>query len=196
MANNFTSTIGGVSTSVDLDKAYENLLSSSTALLDLISAFGFVLGLYMIFRGIAMYRAFGQHVTQTSRPGELAGPAMYILVGSLLLYLDTTIEGALITSFGTPDLLKLEGSQSASGVDWDKVLTLVNAYAQVIGYVSVVRGLFLISKSGDPGVQPGVVSKGIVHFIAGILLINIGGTFDILKQTFGLTVEGITVVSR
>ena len=146
----------------------------------------------MLLRGIFMYRAFGQHITQMSRGGELAGPAVYIIVGAFMLYLPTTIDAALTTTFGDSIQRELSVNYNGSntgGIDWEKVLNLVNLYARLVGYVAFVRGMYLVSKAGDPGVQPGTISRGIVHFVAGVLLINIGGTYDVLKQTFGLSVS-------
>jgi intracellular multiplication protein IcmC len=194
MSNTISGSAGGISGSINLTQAYENLIVTSNSLELLIIATAYTMGFFMMFRGIAMYRAFGQHITQMSRNGELAGPVVYIFVGAMLIYLPSIIDVALQTSFaqGTDELTALKASafnQTNNGVDWGKVAILVNRYAQIIGLVAFVRGLYLVSKSGDPGVQPGTITRGIVHFVAGVLLINIGATYEILAYTFGFNLD-------
>lgn len=196
MANTFETTIGGVSTTIDLDSAYTNLMGASKSFEDLTVAIAFIMGLVMIVRGLGMYRAFGQHITQMSRHGELAGPAVYIVVGAFLLYLPTMIDATLQTTFAVDrtDLTQLQYTgTTTSTIDWDKVLELVTAYARLVGLIAFVRGLNLVSKAGDPGVQPGTITRGLVHFVAGVLLINIGATYAVLSYTFGMTVAGVSV---
>lgn len=187
--------IGGVTTEVDLDAAYVNLMDASTAFSNLTVAVGYVMGVVMIFRGIAMYRAFGQHITQMSRNGELAGPAVYIIVGALLMYLPSVIDASLMTTFNVErsEISKLTFSGTTSGtVNWSQVVDLINSYSKLIGLIAFVRGLQLISKAGDPGVQPGTISRGLVHFVAGVLLINIGATYSVLSVTFGFSIDGLS----
>ena len=187
--------IGGVTTEVDLDAAYANLMDASTAFSNLTVAVGYLMGVIMIFRGIAMYRAFGQHITQMSRNGELAGPGVYIIVGALLVYLPSVIDASLITAFNVDrtELSELTYSGTSTGtVDWSQVVDLINSYAKLIGLIAFVRGLHLISKAGDPGVQPGTISRGLVHFVAGVLLINIGATYSVLSVTFGFSIDGLS----
>ena len=43
---------------------------------------------------------------------------------------------------------------------------------QFIGFLAFLRGWFIIAHSGQPGVQPGSISKGIIHIVGGILAIN------------------------
>lgn len=191
---NASFSLGGVTTEVDLDAAYTNLMEASSAFMNLTVAVGFVMGVIMMFRGIAMYRAFGQHITQMSRNGELAGPAVYIVVGACLIYLPSVIDASLMTAFNVTrtDISELTYTGASSGtVNWTQVVELINSYAKLIGLIAFVRGLYLISKSGDPGVQPGTISRGLVHFVAGVLLINIGATYQVIAVTFGLSVDGL-----
>ena len=185
----FQTTIAGTSTSIDLDAAYERLTEAYDSFELLVRAVAFLMGIVMIFRGIAMYRAFGQHVNQMTRNGELAGPAVYLVVGTLLLNFPVIIDASLQTTFGTTDLVGLKYTGESDVIKWNNVLQLVTLYARLIGLIAFVRGLYLISKAGDPGVQPGTISKGLVHFVAGVLLVNIGMTFEAVKYTFGLTVS-------
>jgi hypothetical protein len=54
--------------------------------------------------------------------------------------------------------------------------------------ISFFRGLILLSKSGEPGVQPGSITRGIIHVVAGVMIYNIKGTVDALQYTFGISV--------
>jgi len=59
---------------------------------------------------------------------------------------------------------------------------------QVIGVIAVIRGLLFLSKAGNQG-QPGMAGRGITHLIAGILAINIYGTWQVLENSLGFAVQ-------
>ncbi len=149
-----------------------------------------VSGIALMFRGFGMLKAFGMPLTQATRPGEVAGPLVYITVGAIMVYMPTTTEiisasilggdAASIFSAASPDL---GGPGNASdtllgyapvGVSqqWADLADTIVYFIEFIGFIAFVRGWFIISHAGQPGVQPGSITKGIVHLIGGIIAIN------------------------
>ena len=43
----------------------------------------------------------------------------------------------------------------------------------------------IISKTTSEGSQPGTVSKGFTHMVAGLMAVNIEDTIDLIRGTFG-----------
>lgn len=182
---------------ISYDEILTNLEKIIPAFVNLILAVSFLGGLYFIIRGIMMLKAFGMPLTQMSRPGELGGPLAYIVVGAIMIYIPTTIDTVHWTIFGTGDSYvsgagtagqTVLGYGEGGGVEsrWEDLKTILFKFINFIGLISFVRGWFIIAKSGQPGVQPGTISKGTIHVIAGIIAINAQGFVDVLRTTFGM----------
>lgn len=183
--------LGGNYYSFNPDQAYQNLLSTAIDLEVFMMIASYLAGIVMIIRGIALYKIFGQNINQATRPGEVAGPFVYIVVGTLLLYFPSIFEICLYTIFGTSEVSELEATASTGGYsvyEWERIYTIITRYCRLVGVISFFRGLLLLSRSGEPGVQPGSITRGIIHIVAGVMIYNIKGTVDAFQYTFGITV--------
>lgn len=183
--------IGGNYYYFNPDQAYNNLISTAIDLELFMMIASYIAGTVMIIRGIALYKVFGQNINQATRPGEVAGPFVYIVVGTLLLYFPTIFEICLYTIFGTANVGELEATASTGGYsvyEWDRIYSIITRYCRLVGVISFFRGLILLSRSGEPGVQPGSITRGIIHIVSGVMIYNIRGTVDALQYTFGITV--------
>lgn len=182
---------GGNNYSINPEQAYTNLINTAIDLELFMMIASYIAGIVMIIRGIALYKAFGQNVNQATRPGEVAGPFVYIVVGTMLLYFPTIFSISLYTIFGTTSVENLDATTATGGYsvyEWDRIYTVITRYCRLVGVISFFRGLLLLSRSGEPGVQPGSITRGIVHIVAGVMIYNIKGTVDALQYTFGITV--------
>jgi intracellular multiplication protein IcmC len=185
----------------DVQDILKNMRGLLHPFLLLILGVSFTGGVWMIFRGLGMFKVFGQAQTQMSRPGELGGPLLYMLVGTILIYLPSTSSIVGQTIFGSDQVDIFEGgtlylarggyastrilSYAAVGVEsqWADLTDTIILYIQFIGFLAFVRGWFIISHAGQPGTQPGVISKGIVHLIGGICAVNFIPLVEILHNT-------------
>lgn len=186
-----TQSFGGNNYSINPDQAYTNLINTAIDLELFMMIASYIAGIIMIIRGIALYKAFGQNVNQATRPGEVAGPFVYIVIGTMLLYFPTIFQISLYTIFGTTSVETLDATTSTGGYsvyEWDRIYTIITRYCRLVGVISFFRGLLLISRAGEPGVQPGSITRGIIHVVAGVMIYNIKGTVDALQYTFGITV--------
>jgi hypothetical protein len=185
-----TFTVAGNSYTINQSLGYINLLTTAYHLEMLVMVMSYIAGIVMIIRGFALYKAFGQNINQATRPGEVAGPAVYIIIGVFLFYFPSIFKVGLYTLYGTTTPTDLVYKGSDTSRNWNNLYTLINRYCRLIGVISFFRGLLLISRAGEQGTQPGSITKGMIHLVAGIMIYNIGGTILVFQYTFGITKVG------
>jgi len=193
----------GAQAMVDIQDMLSNLRSLLNPMLNLILVISFVLGILMVLRGLLMMRAFSMPLTQAARPGEIAGTLVYLFVGSILIYIPTASDAVSATFFGNSGVGLFSNSESgfqqnakniasaqimgyapiALEDQWADLLDTVVLYVQFIGFIAFVRGWLLVAQSGQPGVQPGSITRGIVHVVGGILAINFLPLVDAIQTT-------------
>lgn len=179
----------------DITIALKNLTSAYNSLVLLVVAISYVTGISLVVRGLMMYRIFANQTFGSAQRGEMAGPLVFIIVGTILIYFPSTLNTSVSTLFGSMDAdiisagaSEMIGYQSLSKVEhWQEIADVVIKYVKFIGLIAFVRGWIILSKMGHSGSQPGSVGKGTIHIIGGILLINIVDTFNMLATTFGYT---------
>ena len=189
---------------VDLTTALKNVRQLVIPLTQLMLAFSFVAGIALIWRAIGMMKKFGQMNTMQSQPGEIAGPMVYLVVGAVLIWIPTTADIMTQSIFGNSDQDLFSGttfdytnlgsgselltyiSGSTLQAQWSSIADTLVLYIQFIGLIAFIRGWIIVSKSGQPGVQPGSITKGIVHIIGGVIAINFVQFIYLLKETLGM----------
>jgi intracellular multiplication protein IcmC len=173
---------------IDLGVMLTNLKATFGSLERLIGAFSYVAGVVFIARGMFLLKTAGDHPGQGQK-GELIGPIVSLGVGAVLLYLPTSINMGLNTIFASTELGTASElfSYTSRGdvVNWQEMTNVLVSYMKLLGLIAFVRGWIMISKVGHGQGQPGNLSKGVIHIISGILLINIIDTLKILGTTFG-----------
>jgi intracellular multiplication protein IcmC len=174
-----------------LDTALTNLSNAFGDLQHLIIAIAYITGLYLIVRGIMMYKVFGSQTMASAQRGEFAGPLVHIVIGAILLYIPSTLNTSLTTIFGDTTIGQasdLIGYKSFAATEkWQELSDVIVQYMYLVGLIAFIRGWVILSKMGHSGSQPGSIGKGLIHVIGGILLINVVDTFNLLASTFGYT---------
>lgn len=92
---------GGALGNIDLHAILYNLQQLLVPITQLILAISFLSGVALTFRGAAMLHTFGQLQNQMSKPHGITGPFVYIIIGSVLMYLPTTTTIFSNTIFGS-----------------------------------------------------------------------------------------------
>lgn len=178
---------------VDLGTALENLTFAFESLVNLVAAISYLMGVYFVFRGVGMYKIFATQSFASAQKGEVAGPLVFMIVGAVLIYFPSTLDTTMqsLFGYGTKEMAPAEDmigySIASGGEHWKEISTVLVKYMKLIGFIAFLRGWTILSKMGHSGAQPGSVGKGIVHVIAGVLLINIVDTVTLLAETFGFT---------
>lgn len=187
----------------DISQILFNLRSIIVPLTTMVLMISFVAGIFFIFRALGLMKKFGINATMAggqTETGQLSVPLVYLCIGTALIYLPTTSDTLMNSVFGMTESIFSNGSvnyqalgQGSSilgysagvGIDqyWADLANTLFLYLQFLGFLSFVRGLFILSKVGAHGGQPGTFSKGVTHIIGGIGLVNIYGLISVVQNT-------------
>jgi len=161
----------------------ENLFTQIPALMQLVTAVAYVMGMYFIFYGIGLLKQYGESRTMMSHQHTLKGPIIFIVIGTALLYLPSSVQIGLTTFWSTPNPYGYLDQNS----QWTSFIQACFTIIQLVGTIAFIRGLVIFTQlGGHGGHHPGAFAKGLTHVIGGILCINIYQFVQVIIQTFGL----------
>lgn len=161
---------------------FANFSESSIALMSIVVAAAFFIGLLVTFKGILSLKEYADGGGRT----QLKTPLLVLLTGVLLIALPGTINVATETlalgqNTGTHVLAETSSSAPAG---MDSALRGILLFVKLIGHIAVVRGV-LILKRGAEGQQESF-GRGVTHILGGAAAININATVSILASVFGM----------
>lgn len=162
-------------------------------LMSLIFAFGYLAGLILAVVGIG-------RIIKTAQDGP-RGPAgmgtiMTFVIAGVLFSL-SSIMGAFSTSMfdsSTVATFAVLGTDVGDQVVEDHVLAMVSTvlvFMTIIGYISFMRGFFIIKDVAEGGGQASLMA-GVTHIFGGALAVNLGPLLNAVQSTLGLDTIGIT----
>jgi intracellular multiplication protein IcmC len=161
----------------------QNLADNCEPLIRLAVASAYLMGLGCIVSAMYKLRAYGEVRTMMPSNAQMAGPALKFMVGILLLFLPTVINIS-VYSLWHDHILEYPG-----GSDWSaSIEAAIFTVIKLFGVIAVVRGLVLMARSSSQGAQPGILTKGLVHLVGGIMAINIWGTLIAIGATLGIKI--------
>jgi intracellular multiplication protein IcmC len=184
----------------DIQTILNNVSRIIVPLTGVVLLFSYIGGVYMIIHALTMMKKFG-NMSMQAQPGELAGPLMQLVVGAILIYLPTstdTLSNSLFGSsnsiFGGSSTVNYSNVGSGSEVlgyvasdsfaqQWASMANTLVLYIQFVGFLSFVKGWFILSKSAGHGAPQDSVSKGITHIIGGLIAINFVAATNIIYNT-------------
>lgn len=159
-----------------------HLIASFAEMAKMIQAISIIMGVALFAGGMFKLKRYGEMRTFMSQNMTLAAPGMMILAGVMLLIFPTTVATVLHTFWGSDyNPIRYTGNQ----VGWDQYVPAILIFVRLIGIISMLRGILLISRSGNQGSQPGTIGRAMTHLFGGILLVHILGTVDVLRNIFG-----------
>lgn len=158
-----------------------NNLETST---DIIQAFAIISGLTLFLMGLFKLKRYGEMRTFMSTQMTMAKPLMLIICGALLLWTPLLINTVVAAFWGANAVNQYPHSSIPQLQQMEDAITI---FVRVIGVCAFLRGWIMLAKSGGEGQQPGVRGKALIHIFAGVLLIHIILTMDLLKQLMGFT---------
>jgi intracellular multiplication protein IcmC len=157
----------------------------------LIGGVAYVMGLGMVIKGVIDLK--NSHIGAQAGHSKAGASIFNIAIGSVLLYLPSSMSAGLVSVFGNDSIssagsLFAYSSITSGSAKWSSLLNVLQKYIQLIGYIAFIRGFILIAKEGrSPGQQHAGYAKPVTHIIAGVLLVNIVSTLNILASTFGFS---------
>lgn len=160
----------------------------------LLGGFVYLAGLVLVVIGISRLLKSSQEGPRG--PGGV-GTAMTFLVGGALLSADAMMAAFSSSMFMTPEVAtyaELSFSSGLTGPELDhihNVISAVLAFLMVIGWVSFIRGWFIVRDVAE-GSQQASLMAGMTHIFGGALAVNLGPVLNAVQQTFGITAYGIS----
>lgn len=155
-------------------------------------AFGYIAGLALVIIGIS-------RLLKTEQQGPQGptgiGTVMTFVVAGCLFSINSII-GYFSTTMFNDDVLSTHGVlQYTSGLGGaashvHAVISSIVAFSIVIGWVSLIRGFFILRGVSEGNSQASMMAA-ITHLIGGVLAINLGSVIMAVQDTLGITAYGI-----
>lgn len=151
----------------------------------LVVGFSYTLGVAMMLRAVFKLKRYGQMRTMMAMNMSAAKPMIILLVGAGLIFLPTLINAMVGTFFAYGSSSVMEYPAASN---WSSVVNPLIQVVKVLGLISFVRGWAMLAKYGaEGGSQPGIAGKSMMHMTGGVLAMNIVGTIDVMKASFGIS---------
>lgn len=160
----------------------------------LIGGFAYLAGLVLVAIGISRLLKSAQEGPRG--PGGMGTIATF-LVGGALLSADAMMGAFNVSLFGDSMITTYAELSFDTGMDGAQiehvtnVITAVLAFVMIIGWISFVRGWFIIREVAE-GSQQASLMAGMTHIFGGALAVNLGPVLMAVQDTFGITQYGIT----
>lgn len=185
----------GAGVNPGLDEMLTALMSDIwTPVHTLVGGFAYLAGLVLIVIGISRLLKSSQEGPRG--PGGL-GTIMTFLVGGALLSANALMSAFSSSMFMQSEVAtfaELSFSSGLTGPELDhihNVISAVLAFLMVIGWVSFIRGWFIVREVAE-GSQQASLMAGMTHIFGGALAVNLGPVLNAVQQTFGISAYGIS----
>jgi len=176
---------------MDFTTMLSALKNNAVPIIHFVVATAYVIGIWFVISAIKDLKQVGQSQSAATH-GGIGGPLIKLIIGVLLIYLPSAVDVGVASLWGHGILGSDAGGYMSYTPNESDPFTPAKegaiAIVRVVGYVSFVRGLVILSHSSDQGAQAGTFSKGFMHIIGGILAINIVETVRIIGNTLGITI--------
>jgi len=164
----------------DFASVLNNIQQNIEPIQKLVTGGAYIAGIIFIFIGIYKLRVYGMGQSMMSGQKSLKPTLLALLTGTLLLYLPTSLDTFMQTTFGYESPL----AYTTGGASYKNILNPLIRIIQLLGLISIIRSFLLLNKLGQA--QNATVGRVAVHFFAGLAAFNIIGTYNIFRATLGL----------
>lgn len=193
-ANEFTG-FNGATTGTGLDAMVVNFMSDIwSPMSSLVGAFAYLAGIILIMIGISRLLKSAQEGPRG--PGGI-GTLMTFITAGALFSLNSMVGAWTSSIFGTNQTLSFATLQYTDGLlgaevgHVHAVISAIVAFIAVIGWISFIRGWFIIRDVAEGGQQASMMA-GLTHLFGGALAINLGSVLNAVQTTLGIDAYGVT----
>jgi len=141
-------------------------------------------GIGFTFMAVYKLKVYGRMTAFMSQEASILQPMAYLFVGAMLWYTGPLLDYSVSTIWGY-DYSSVKSYDLSSDPTWSSLIEPITLLVRVIGLIAFLRGWFLILKGTQKGQQQGLLGKGVLHIVGGILAINLIGTVELLRSSFG-----------
>jgi intracellular multiplication protein IcmC len=168
----------------DAGTMLQNFALTVPQLMRLVTALAYVMGMFLIFKGVAALKQYGESRTMMSSQHSLSGPLMSIMIGTALLYLPSSVQVGLNTFWTNHNPY---GYVQDTNLDpWTAIIQDGYMIIQLVGTIAFIRGLMMLTHASGQGAQPGAFSKAMAYIISGVLCINLYEFLTVIENTLSL----------
>ena len=171
-----------INTDVDAEAVLLNLSKAFPELMRLVTAIAYVMGMFMIIRGVAGLKEYGESRASRADHHSLKGALTLLICGTLLLYLPSSVQTGLSTFWTDPNPYAYDTGTHDSWFDFTQSIFLI---VQLIGTIAFIRGLVIMSHMGQSHSQSNF-GKAMAHIVGGILCINLYQFIQVILNTLNL----------
>lgn len=164
------------SAEANLLTAHFNIIAEIMTSIALLMGVGFTLAALFQFKKHAEQRSMMSH-------HSIAGPIILLICGAILCTLPAFMGSMLLAFWGTSSPLIYQGGPSG----YNALIPPILMFIRIIGVGAFIRGVVILSRAGSQQSQPGTLGKALVHLLAGVLLVHILGTIELLKNILGIS---------
>jgi hypothetical protein len=158
----------------------------------LLNGFAYLAGLVFVMIGIGRLLKTAQ---EGPRGPTGVGTIMTFITAGILFSLNQ-IMGAFSESLFASSTIATYGQMSQTTGDFfvdghiDAVVASVIGFMTLVGWISFIRGFFILREVAEGGQQASLMAAG-SHIFGGALAVNLGPLLNAVQSTFGLTGFGI-----
>jgi intracellular multiplication protein IcmC len=182
----FATTTAFAGTIQDIINIMRAFQSNIWPLYHFVVAIAYVMGIWFVLDAIFKLKKYGQARTMMSANASLAKPIILLFLGLGLLYFPTFVSisiQSIWVSSTSDSVLRYPLETSIL----DVIIRPLIDSIRLFGLIAIIRGIVILTSLANESTQPGRTGKGIMHIIAGTMAVNIVGTLDIIKATFGFS---------
>ena len=161
-------------------------------LISIILGFAYLAGIILVMVGIS-------RIIKTAQDGP-RGPAgmgtiMTFVIAGVLFSLSTimgTFSGSMFDTSKVATFAVLSTTTGDVAVD-DHILAIISTvlvFMTIIGYISFMRGFFMIKDVAEGNSQASLMA-GVTHIFGGALAVNLGPLMNAVQRTLGLDTLGV-----
>jgi len=161
----------------------------------IITVFGLIAGIILIMIGISRLIKGAQEGAKA--PGGL-GTILTFITGGVLLSITANVKAISTSLFGEgeattfAELAYTEGMSAEEVQHANTVIASILMFLVIVGFISVVRGIFILRNVGEGGQQASMMAA-VTHLIGGGLAVNLGPLLTAVQTTLGIEGQfGIT----
>jgi intracellular multiplication protein IcmC len=167
----------------DISNWLYNLATQVPAMIKLVVAIAYISGFAFLVKSIMLFKHCAKGITMAAQSEGISGPLIYLLVGVVLIYFAGFVQVGSVTLFGTDAAIAYQSDAGSGPFSAGSVFSSIVLILRLIGYISFVKGLYILASLAGHQAQKGTLAKGIIHVMGGILAINIEVTYSILLNT-------------
>lgn len=168
--------------SISAQDMINRITTQLPSIMRMVTAIGYVLGMYFIYISLMKFKEFGEQRTMMSAQHHLKEPVTYMIVGALLLYLPTSVQIGMSTFWADPAPYGYLEDQD----QWSQFINNCFMVVQLFGTIAFIRGLVILSHTGGGHGGQGQFGKGVTHIIGGLFCINIYQLIKVVLWTLGI----------